>query len=167
MSEEWEWTPRLSSSRLKEGGREGARREHRRWAKSQVTATKKRRPHNTTLCSGISSLLASLLSSPPYRGSHQGLPHEALYIFTCGGAVRSISHFDSEPVWGHGASVNRRGERLLNNHFGGMGPVLLEGSTFLGAWGQSKCKGGIMTGGKTNHFLIILSLTYSIEVVPS
>ena len=35
-------------------------------------------------------------------------------IFTCGGAVWSISHFDSEPIWGHGASVNRRGEQIAD-----------------------------------------------------
>ena len=29
--------------------------------------------------------------------------------FTCGGAIRSISHFDSQPVWGHGSSVICRG----------------------------------------------------------
>jgi len=46
--------------------------------------------------------------------------------------ARSISHFNFEPVWGHGASVNRRGEKLLINQFGGMGQCNWKGQPFWG-----------------------------------
>ena len=66
--------------------------------------------------------------------------HASLYgpflLFTSGGAVRSTSHNQSEPVWGYGAIVNGREELSIIDPFGGLGQRQLEGLTFLGAWGQ-------------------------------